>query len=92
MTSAYLTLNMSESNDFSISQRIEREVPSSFSELDKRKQKRKEVAIFVKVLLDYLERANELELKQITKNVSKSSRNAIKSSSCLTFRSQYHAL
>jgi hypothetical protein len=48
MTSAYLTLNMSESNDFSISQRIEREVPSSFSELDKRKQKRKEVAIFGK--------------------------------------------
>jgi hypothetical protein len=70
MASTYLAVNMSESAELSKSQRIERDLSVSSLEFDERKQNRKEVAIFVKALLDYLERANELELKQLTKAVS----------------------
>jgi hypothetical protein len=70
MASTYLAVNMGESADLSKSQRIERDLSVSSLECDERKQNRKEVAIFVKALLDCLERANELELKQLTKAVS----------------------
>jgi hypothetical protein len=75
MTTTALLWKMNELYDDTSSnpQNFEREsshASSSFEDCEERKQKRKEVAIFVKVLLDYLERANELDLKQLTKNVS----------------------